>query len=334
MKPEEFNRAVEKGELASLYLLYGDEPYLVERAVKKLMDRAVDPGFRDFNLNVFYGNECKGDEVFSAAQTLPMFAERRVVLVKKGGDLSAAAMEVLLPYLQDPSPGTCLILQAEKVDGRKKFYAEFKKRGEAVEFKRPYENQLGPYVRDEVRAAGKKIESAAAELLAYLVGNNLQELVSQIEKLCIYCGKNETVTIADVRTIVSDTKVESVFEFTDALGSKELPRALKLLTSLFQDGEAPLRVLGAVARHYRQLWQVRELMDRRVPQSELAKASGINPYFLGKVTAQAKNYTAAELKRIFEQMLELDVAFKSGGLEEPLFERFVMEACRRPEGRR
>ncbi|QXE89260.1 DNA polymerase III subunit delta [Geomonas subterranea] len=329
MKPEEFNKAVEKGELASLYLLFGDEPYLVERAVKKLLDRAVDPGFRDFNLDVFYGNECKGEEVFSAAQTLPMFADRRVVLVKKGGDLSAHAMEVLLPYLQDPSPGTCLILQAEKVDGRKKFYAELKKRGEAVEFKRPYENQLGPYVRDEVRAAGKKIEPAAAELLGYLVGNNLQELVSQIEKLCIYCGKKETVAVADVKAIVSDTKVESVFEFTDALGSKDLPRALKMLTALLQDGEVPLRMLGAVARHFRQLWQVRELLDKKVPQSELAKASGINPYFLNKVTAQARNYTVVELQRIFERMLELDLAFKSGGLEEPLLERFVMDACRR-----
>src|SRR4051812_19949231 len=101
MKPEEFNRFVEKGDVGPLFLLYGDEPYLVERAVKKLLDRAIDPGFRDFNLDVFYGNECKGEDVFGASQTLPMFAERRVVLVKKGGDLSAAAQETLLPYLQN-----------------------------------------------------------------------------------------------------------------------------------------------------------------------------------------------------------------------------------------
>lgn len=329
MKPEELERAVERGELAPLYLLYGDEPYLVERAVKKLLDRAVDPGFRDFNLNVFYGNECKGDEVFSAAQTLPMFADRRVVLVKKGGDLPAPALEILLPYLQDPSPSTCLILQAEKVDGRKKFFAEFKKRGEAVEFKRPYENQLGPYVRDEVRAAGKRIDAQAAELLAYLVGNNLQELVSQIEKLCIYCGNKEVIGVADVKTIVSDTKVESVFEFTDALGAKEVGRALRMLTTLLGDGEAPLRILGGVARHYRQLWQLREAMDRKVPSSDLAKAAGMNPYFLKKAMEQARNYRRAELVRVFEGMLELDLAFKSGGRAAALFERFVMETCKK-----
>jgi DNA polymerase III subunit delta len=329
MKPEEFNRAVEKGDLAPLYLLYGDEPYLVERAVKRLLEHAVDPGFRDFNLDVFYGNECKGEEVFGAAQTLPMFADRRVVLVKKGGELPAAAMEILLSYLQDPSPSTCLILQAEKIDGRKKFYTEFKKRGEFVEFKRPYENQLGPYVRDEVRAAGKKIDAAAADLLAYLVGNNLQELVSQIEKLCVYCGKKEVIGVDDVKAIVSDTKVENAFAFTDALGSKDLGRALTMLTSLLRDGEVPLRILGAVASRYRQLWQVRELLDRKVPAGELAKAAGINPYFLSKVTEQARNYKVSELRQVFERMLELDLAFKSGGRSDALFERFVMDACKK-----
>lgn len=327
MKPEEFNKVVEKGEIGPLYLLYGDEPYLVERAVKRLLERAVDPGFRDFNLNVFYGNECKGEEVFGAAQTLPMFADRRVVLVKKGGELSAAAQELLLPYLQDPSPSTCLILQAEKVDGRKKFFADFKKKGEAVEFKRPYENQLGPYVRDEVKGAGKRIDPSAADLLGFLVGTNLQELASQVEKLCIYCGSKDVIGLDDVRAIVSDTKVESVFEFTDALGAKDLARALRMLTSLFKDGEVPIRILGAVARHFRQLWQVREMLDRKVPQAELGKATGINPYFLKKVTDQARNYQVAELRVIFGKMLDLDLAFKSGGRSEVLFERFVTEVC-------
>lgn len=330
MKPEEFDRCVDKGDLGPLYLLYGDEPYLVERAAKKLLERAVDPGFRDFNLNVFYGNECKGEEIFGAAQTLPMFAERRVVLVKKGGELPAAAQELLLPYLQDPSPTTCLVLQADKVDGRKKFFLELKKKGEAVEFKRPYENQLGPFVREEIRSAGKRIVPEAAELLAYLVGNNLQELVSQIEKLALFCGSKEVIGVDDVKAIVSDTKVESVFEFTDALGARDLDRAVGLLYTLLKDGEVPLRILGAVARHFRQLWQVRALLEKRVPSGDIAKAAQINPYFLKKVTDQARNYDVRELKRIFERMLELDVAFKSGGNEKALFERFVLESCRRP----
>lgn len=328
MKPEEFARSVEKGSIAPFYYLYGDEPYLIEKGAKRLLDRIVSPDFRDFNFNVFYGNECKGDEIYSAAQTLPMFADRRAIVVKKSQDLSASAQEILLPYLQNPSPSTCLIFQGEKIDQRKKFFLEIKKADGLVEFKRPYENQLGSFIREEVKSGGKNIDPAASELLAYMVGNNLQELASQIEKVITYCGDRNAIGMDDVKAVVSDTKVDTVFELTDAFGDKNLNKALRTLYTILRDGEAPLMLLAMLARHFRQLWRVRELLDRKMPNAEVGKAAGINPYFLNKVVAQARNYRTAELKRIFERLLELDLAMKSsGGRPGALLERFTMEVC-------
>ena len=327
MKPEEFARAMEKGDIGPLYYMYGDEPYLIEGGVKRLLERVVSPDFRDFNLNVFFGNECKGDEIFSAAQTLPMFSERRAVLVKKSHELSAATLEILTGYVQNPSPSTCLIFQGEKIDQRKKFFTEMKKTGELVEFKRPYENQLGLFIREEVKVYGKRIEPAAAELLAYMVGNNLQELASQIEKVATYCGGRESIGVDAVKEIVSDTKVDTVFELADAIGEKNLGKALRTLYTILRDGEAPLLVLAMLSRHFRQLWRVRELLDRSTPASEIGKAAGINPYFLKKVVEQARNYRIHEFKEIFERLFELDLALKTGGKAAPLMERFTMEVC-------
>lgn len=330
MKPEEFARALEKGDIGPLYYMYGDEPYLIERGVKRLLELVVSPDFRDFNLNVFYGNECKGEELFSAAQTLPMFSERRAILVKKSHELSAATLEVLTGYVRNPSPSTCLIFQGEKIDQRKKFFTEMKKTGELVEFKRPYENQLGPFIREEVKAYGKRIEPAAADLLAYMVGNNLQELASQIEKVATYSGKRESITVGDVKEIVSDTKVDTVFELADAFGEKNLSKALRTLYTILRDGEAPLLVLAMLSRHFRQLWRVRELLDRKIPTNEIGKAAGINPYFLKKVIEQARNYRTAELKGIFERLFDLDLALKTGGGKPAaLMERLTMEVCRK-----
>lgn len=328
MKPEEFARALEKGDIGPLYYMYGDEPYLIERGVKRLLEQVVSPDFRDFNLNVFYGNECKGEEIFSAAQTLPMFSDRRAILVKKSHELSAATLEILTAYVQNPSPSTCLIFQGEKVDQRKKFFTEMKKTGELVEFKRPYENQLGPFIREEVKAYGKRIEPAAADLLAYMVGNNLQELVSQIEKVATYSGKRESITVGDVKEIVSDTKVDTVFELADAFGEKNLSKALRTLYTILRDGEAPLLVLAMLSRHFRQLWRVRELLDRKIPTNEIGKAASINPYFLKKVIEQARNYRTTELKGIFERLFDLDLALKTGGGKPAaLMERLTMEVC-------
>lgn len=328
MKPEEFEKEVREGDIGPLYYIYGDEPYLVERGVKRLLARAVSPDFREFNLTVFYGGEAKGEEIAEAALTLPMFAERRVVLVKKSGALSAAALDTLSGYAQNPSPSTCLIFQGEKIDQRKKFFLDLKKNGRLVEYKRPYENQLGPFIRDEAATHGKRVEPAAVEMLAYFVGNNLQDLAAQMEKVAMYVGERETIRVADIREAVSDTKVDSVFDLANALGERNLGRSLRNLQTILRDGEAPLMVLAMVTRHFRQLWRVKELAGKKASSQEISKAAGVHPYFIRSVMEQSAGYSLAEFRIIFERFFATDLALKtSGGKPVDLLERLVLEIC-------
>jgi DNA polymerase-3 subunit delta len=328
MKPDEFAKSVEKGEIAPLYYFHGDEPYLIERAVKRLMGLAVSPDSRDFNLDIYYGKECKGDEIATAAQTLPMFAERRVVLVRRSSEIPAPALEKLTEYVSDPSPSTCLIFEGEKIDQRKKFFLEIKKKGVLVEFKRLYENQLAPFIREEATAYGKKVEPAALEMLIYLVGNNLQELAAEMEKVATFIGSRDVIRMADIREIVSDTKVDTVFELADGLGRKETGKALRSLNTILRDGEAPLMILAMLTRHFRQLWRVKELCEKRVPTQDISKATGINPYFMKGIVEQARNYRLSEFKGIFDRLFETDLALKtSGGKPANLMECLVMDIC-------
>jgi len=335
MKYQEFVQAIEKGQVRPLYYLYGDEPYLMDKCTQQLLERLVSADLRDFNLNVYYGTDCKGDEIAATAATLPMFASWRVVVVKKADALSAASLEVLAAYVKDPSPSTCLLLQGEKIDQRKKFFSELKKNGELVEFKRLYENQLPTFIRNEASLRGRKIEPAAAEMLVYLVGNNLQELISELEKAILYVGESREILVSHIRAIVSDTRVNSVFELTDALGEKKLDKALRSLDSLLGDGEAPLLVLAMVTRHFRQLWKVRELLEKKTPAQEIGKIAGINPYFLQGIVAQARNYSLVELRRVFEKIFQIDGALKTGGGKPPvLLEKFLMDLCASGRGTR
>lgn len=311
-----------------LYYLYGDEPYLMDKCIQQLLERLVSADLRDFNLNVYYGTECKGDEIAETAATLPMFASWRVVVVKKADALSAVSLEVLSAYVKNPSPSTCLLLQGEKIDQRKKFFSELKKNGELVEFKRLYENQLPTFIRNEASLRGRKIEPAAAEMLVYLVGNNLQELISELEKAILYVGESREILVSHIRAIVSDTRVNSVFELTDALGGKKLDKALRSLDSLLGDGEAPLLVLAMVTRHFRQLWKIRELLEKKTPLQEIGKIAGINPYFLQGIIAQARNYSLEELRRVFEKLFQIDGALKTGGGKPSvLLEKLLMDVC-------
>jgi len=328
MKPEEFEKEIREGGVGPLYYIYGEEPYLVERGVKLLLARAVSPEFREFNLNVYYGAEAKGTEIVEAAQTLPMFAERRVVVVKKSGALSAAALDIMAGYVQDPSPSTCLIFQGEKIDQRKKFFLDVKKNGQLVEYKRLFENQLGVFIRNEAAAYGKKLEPAAVEMLVHFIGNNLQELAAQIEKVATYAGERSTIKVDDIRQVASDTKVDSVFDLANALGEKNLGKALRSLHTILRDGEAPLMLLAMMTRHFRQLRLVRELLEKKMSSPEISKAAGIHPYFISGVIAQAKNYRLPDFKIIFERLYATDLALKtSGGRANDLMERLAMDIC-------
>ena len=328
MKPEELEKELRAGITGNLYYFHGDEPFLIERGVKRLLEKVVSPDFREFNFTVFYGGEAKGEAIVEAAQTLPMFAPLRVVLVRRAGALSPAALDLLADYAADPSPYTCLILQGEKIDQRRKLFADLKKQGRLVEYKRPYENQLGPFIREEAALSGKRVEPAAAEMLAYYVGVNLQELAAQIEKIALYVGEREMIRIDDVREMVSDAKVNSVFDLNNALGEKDLGKSLRSFQTIVRDGESPLMVLNMMTRHFRQLWQVRELSDRKLSAAEIGKAAGLNPYFAGGVIAQARGYGIAELRKIFEELYATDLALKtSGGRAVDLMERLIMKIC-------
>ncbi|BCS53854.1 DNA polymerase III subunit delta [Geobacter sp. SVR] len=329
MTAQELESAIQKDRLPAVCYLYGEESFLIERMARKLLERAIDPSLKDFNCNVYYGNESKGIEIVDAAQTLPMFAERRAVLVKRAELLKADALETLLPYVRNPVASTCLIFTGLKIDQRKKFFLELKKLGALVEFKRLYDNKLPGFIAAEAVALGKPIEPAAAELLALLIGNNLQELSSQIEKLVVYCGNRQKITLDDVRSIASSSKAFDAFELARFLGTKDLRNALKSLDALFRNGEEIPLVIGALARHFRQLWRVRELLDRRVAQAEIGREVGINAYFIGEYLQQAKNFRKDELKNVFEGLYNCDISSKTGGNAYTLMHALVVTICTR-----
>jgi DNA polymerase-3 subunit delta len=313
MTPQEFETSLKKGIVPPVCFLYGEEQFLVDRAVAMLLERAIDPSLKDFNFNVYYGNESKGVDIVDAAQTLPMFAVRRAVLVKRAEQLKAEALDAMLPYIKNPSSGTCLLLTGTKIDQRKKFFLEFKKHGVLVEYKRFYDNKLSGFIQGEAVAQGKPIETAAAELLAALIGNNLQELSSQIEKLAVYAGTKPRITVDDVRVMASSSKAFTAFELAKFLGLRDVTNSIRSLDALFLHGEDAPMIIGALTSHFRKLWRVRELLDKKMPQADIGRELNINAFFLGDIVAQSRNFSRRELKRIFDEFYRCDVASKTGG---------------------
>lgn len=334
MSLQELQNIMRAGALPGLILLYGQESYFVEKGLQTIRDAAVSPQDRDFNLTHFYGRDFKVSDVIEQARTFPMFSERRLVIIKNIHESSVDQLDGLLSYLEDPVPETILLLTAEKIDARRKFFQLFKKIGTIIEFKKIYENQLPTFVRELAQSYNVTLVGGALKLFCKRVGTNLVEVQGELEKLVGYLGERDLADENDVAAIVSDTRIESVFDLTDALGQGDSSTALKLLDRLLAEGQAPLMVLAMMTRHFRQMWKITEMIAQKTPQKEMPKRVGVSPYFLKGLIDQARRFDSQHYRQVFNLFLVTDLALKSSGVEPKMYmERLVLDiatlqACR------
>lgn len=315
MPLKELQNILQAGTVPGLILLYGQESYFVETGMLAIRDAVVAPADRDFNLTRFYGKDFIVNDVLEQARTFPVFADRRLVEIKNIHESRAEQLEGLMEYVEDPVPETVLLLTAEKIDARRKIFQLIKKNGLSIEFKKIYENQLPSFVRDLARSSNLTLTADALKLFCKRVGTNLAEVRGEMEKLVGYLGERDLADEADVAAIVSDTRIESIFDLTDAMGQGNRSTALILLDRLLAEGQSPLMILTMMTRHFRQMWKISELISQRVPQSEFPRRVGASPYFLKGLIQQAKRFDQRQYRQVFNRFLETDLALKSSGAE-------------------
>lgn len=298
-----------------VYFLDGDERALLEEFLSTLKEVAVPPAARDFNFEAFSGKEVTLSRVLDSASTLPAFSERRMVLVTQADKLATEA-EPLIRYLASPSPTTVLVLVADRFDARTKVYKAAQKAGAALRFERPKPREMPALVKARAERRDLKITSEAVRLLIDAVGADLGAIDRSLELLDLYRGpERRAVDADDVASLIFAAKEESVFELVDAIGSGDRAGALALLHRiLVVQREAALRVLALVARHYRQLLSVREMLDRRVPPPQMASVLGLPPFVVDKLCRQANRLDVDGLVRGHALIKAADRQLKGGRL--------------------
>jgi DNA polymerase-3 subunit delta len=328
--PRDIRAELARGQIEAIYCLYGKERFLRDRAVLALRG-LCDPRTRDFNLDLLDAKTAGAEGILAAARTLPMMAARRVVIVRGVDELKAADTELLLPYVDAPARETVLVLLAEKVDARIKFFAALKKRGALVGFEAVRDRELPRFIVGEVRARGAAIAEPAARLLADVVGADLAQLAQAIDKLLLYVGPAERPTIRedDVAACVADTRARSIFDLMGAVGEGERDAAMRIARRMLADRESPIGMVAMLTRQFRHLALARELTEARAGKAEIASALGLNPYFIDGIVRQARRYTARGLRRAFELLYDADTMLKSSKVEDEIVvERLIVELAR------
>jgi DNA polymerase-3 subunit delta len=315
----------------------GDDPELVDLNTTRLEGRSVTPA-----------------EVENASATLPFLAERRLVIVEgllarlaapakgkgKAGEAVVAAgpgpieeagdeegpspavlkgqTKAFLAYFEQVPDSTLLILVEEDIAGgqalRKLQDLSRDGRARIITCEKLRRSDLPGWIRNRAQMRKVTLDGAAMMDLAEFVGDELRQIDQELIKLGDY-ARGRTVTREDVRRLVPATRVASVFDLVDALGGGNGPVASKLMThALDVDGEPPLRLLSMIARHYRQLLQLKAMQAQGVKGPEIARSLGIFEWKMTGMVNQANRHSFARLEQALERMLAADESIKTGRL--------------------
>ncbi len=313
MTPELLQQAINSHSLPAVLFLYGGEPFLRQKALLQIEKSVLSPGSEDFNRHVYHAKGLAVEQVLEAALTFPVFAERRLVVVKDAQALTASDLDDLFVYIQKPAPETCLVFSGYKIDSRRKFFQILKKNDALVEFKPLNERQLPGFIRKHLEDLGFTITGEAISLFVSRVGSSLLEVITELEKLALYAGSPRLLDIPDIQAVVSNVRAENIFEIGNAVGRQDPGVALTLGRHLLADGEAPLKILSLLVRHYRQLWKARELQVEGRSATEIARGAGVPPFVVDGLIAQGRKYSRTDFRRAFNLFVEADLAMKSSG---------------------
>ncbi|NIQ00445.1 MAG: DNA polymerase III subunit delta [Nitrospinaceae bacterium] len=313
-----------------VYFLYGEEDFFQRELVAALTRRLITPDNRDFNYESFDAKSSAVETWIEAAQTLSFLGGIKLVLVRGLDERTLDDKEVkrLLDYVDDPAPEACLVMTARKADRKRKLYKALTKIPGAAECASPKEPALAAWLRQRAKNAGKTLTAEAARQMIGRVGLKPGQLVSELEKVITFAGKTKTLDDRAVAEVVGETRLENVFDLTDALKAKNTARALRILNNHLGHGEEPVKLLGTIAWQYRLIWEVKHHQSTGTPSSRIAQKMGVHPFMAEKALQYTGKFSAAQLREGFRNLSWADRELKSTGrAPEGILKTLVLRLC-------
>lgn len=306
-----FNKFIEGPIKDNLFVIYGEERFFHDSLLAKIEERHFDnKADKDLNYHIFYGNESSVSEILSACLSFPMFAERKLVVVKEFDSLQISDKESFLKYISNPQSTTTLVLIAEKF-GSNKFQKEIISKAVSTQCRNLTTGDIYQWSSEKFKNA--KID-ASKDSIAFLVeniGTNLLRLNLEIEKIKNYLGPDESLTLDKVSRITGFTRDVNIFNFQKSLAAKNLKSCLKIGYHLLEQGESMAAILPMIFIFFRRMWVVKQLLDKNHSESAILRQLGGSSYAYRDIFATHSNFNYQHIHIIFEKLLEAEVQLKT-----------------------
>lgn len=310
----QINEDIRQGNFRQVYLLYGEERYLRRQYREKLKAALCQEG-DTMNTHFFEGKEISLGEIIDLAETLPFFADRRVIFISDSGFFKSGG-EKMAEYLSNPSESAYFVFTESEVDKRSKLYKAVQAKGYAAEFTVQDENTLKRWVAGILTREGKKIAESTVQLFLSKTGTDMENIQMELEKLICYCLERDVVTAEDVEAICATRVTNHIFDMINAIALRQPRQALELYYDLLALKEPPMRILFLIARQCNMLLQAKELKSKGFDNRTVASKIGVAPFIAGKYLSQAAKFKTSVLRSAVEKCVEAEEAVKSGRLND------------------
>ena len=298
-----------------VYLLYGEENYLKKQYKEKLKKSIC--GDDTMNYSYFDGKNTSIKDIIAISETLPFFADRRLIVAKDTGFLKNSNEE-LADYIKNIPETTTIVFVEAEVDKRNKVYKSIKDTGYICEMQRQTTQTLEEWIVGILASENKKITKSTLATFIEKVGQDMENISNEIEKLICFTGDRQVIEKEDIEAICTEQITSKVFDMIDALGYKNRTKALDIYYDLISNKEAPLMILYMITRQFNIMLQVMELKAQGLDSKLMAQKMGMAPFIVTKTLKQISNFKYKSVKEALYEGVELEEKIKLGNINEKM----------------
>ncbi|WP_226583186.1 DNA polymerase III subunit delta [Halobacillus litoralis] len=328
---------------SQVYLLYGEESYLIQQNKDKIIQKKLKKEDQEFNVSQYDLEETPVEDIVTDAETFPFLGDGKVVIAHHPVFLKAKPdklsfehdVDALLEYLQNPAEYTTLVLIApyEKLDERKKIFKQLKKHGEVINCQPVKEWDIDKWIQTLADELHITVPKEIYELFTQEIGANLMALRNEMEKLALNVGEGGTVTRELAEQLLSHSAEASGLKLVDAVMEKDLGRAIRIYKDLEKLNEEPIALTALLASQFRIINQAKVLKQKGYGQNQMKSYIKAHPYVIKMALKRERFFSNQELNQIMNQLAETDHTLKQGRMEKSLaFEMLLYQLIHIKQG--
>ena len=320
---ENLEKDLKAGKLNSIYLLYGEELFLLENSLKRIKNIFGEciKGINYINID-----ETNYTELIQDIETPAFGYEKKLIIARNTGLLKKdgkrknveleKSREKLIEYLNKNidmiKESVVLVFVEENADNKKELYKVIDKNGVVCNFEYQKPIQLEKRIKAICNGYEVKIDDSTLRYFIECCGTNMQDLINEIRKLIEYAGKGGKILKEDIDEL-SIKKLESViFDLTDSLGKKDTAKALQVLKNLIYAKEPLQKILITLYNHFKKIYFTKLALKY---EKDIISSLDLKPnqtFLVNKYKQQAGYFTEYELKQILQKLRDLDYEYKNG----------------------